>query len=465
MVDELEHSATKADRIGSHIGFSTRRAFMHGLGAAMFVPTATAQPALSPSPMNDVIVVVPGILGSILTKDNKEIWGPSAGAVANGLLTFGNNLDSLSLASEISGKDDSLDGVSATAIFPDVHLIPGLWKIDGYSRLSQSIHENFQITMGTNYFEFAYDWRRDNRVAARRLAALCRKWLEDWRQSSHNPDAKLILVAHSMGGLVCRYFLECLGGWRDTKMLVTLGTPYRGSLKALDALSNGLNVSVAGVNIVDLSKLVRSFASVYQLLPTFPCYDDGSGVLAKVEDARNIPNLDHVKVLDATAFHREIELGVVRNAADPGYASSRYAIHSVTGTFQNTMYTGINQNGRVLMRTTYPNPQPGEVLDGDGTVPRVSTLPIEPAFFSKGYGRVYFAEMHSSIQNSFQVLVHLSGLLSEAQIKRDRFRQRLPRLQLNIEDAYVANAPVRLSCRSDGPPLKLRAMVDFGIVE
>ena len=43
-----------------------------------------------------------------------------------------------------------------------------------------------------------------------------------------------------MGGLVSRYFLECLEGWKDTKALVTFGTPYRGSLNALDGLANGL---------------------------------------------------------------------------------------------------------------------------------------------------------------------------------------------------------------------------------
>jgi pimeloyl-ACP methyl ester carboxylesterase len=60
-----------------------------------------------------------------------------------------------------------------------------------------------------------YDWRRDNRVAARRLKEQTNRWLGEWRREQ--PDAKLILVGHSMGGLVARYFLECLEGWRDTR--------------------------------------------------------------------------------------------------------------------------------------------------------------------------------------------------------------------------------------------------------
>jgi hypothetical protein len=33
-----------------------------------------------------------------------------------------------------------------------------------------------------------------------------------------------------MGGLVARHYLEVFDGWRDTRMLVTFGTPYRGSV-------------------------------------------------------------------------------------------------------------------------------------------------------------------------------------------------------------------------------------------
>ena len=44
-----------------------------------------------------------------------------------------------------------------------------------------------------------------------------------------------------MGGLVSRYYLEVLGGWRDTRRLITFGTPYRGSLNAVDFAANGFS--------------------------------------------------------------------------------------------------------------------------------------------------------------------------------------------------------------------------------
>ena len=43
----------------------------------------------------------------------------------------------------------------------------------------------------------------------------------------------MIVVAHSMGGLVARYWMGPLGGWRVCRALITLGTPHRGAPKAL----------------------------------------------------------------------------------------------------------------------------------------------------------------------------------------------------------------------------------------
>ena len=84
-----------------------------------------------------------------------------------------------------------------------------------------------------------------------------------------------MLVGHSMGGLISRFFLECLDGWRETRTLVTFGTPYRGSVDALDTLVNGKKIKV-----FDLTEVARSLTAIYQLLPTYPCYVDGGAAPA-----------------------------------------------------------------------------------------------------------------------------------------------------------------------------------------
>jgi len=46
---------------------------------------------------------------------------------------------------------------------------------------------------------------------------------------AHVQGGRIDLVAHSMGGLVARFYLQRLGGARRVDRLVTLGTPHRGT--------------------------------------------------------------------------------------------------------------------------------------------------------------------------------------------------------------------------------------------
>ena len=239
--------------------------------------------------MSDVIVLVPGILGSVLQKNGRDVWAASGGAALAGLLSGGGSLRNLAIE-EDSLDDDLGDGVVATRLMPDVHMIPGLWKIDGYTKIGQTIKAIFDVREGSNYFEFPYDWRRDNRVAARRLKQASHRWLENWRADSGNDDARLILVCHSMGGLVSRYFLEVLDGWRDTRALVTFGTPHRGSLNALRTLTEGVRKGPFG--LFDLTEFARSLTSIYQLLPTYRCFAVGQEDLLRIGETNGIPHVD-----------------------------------------------------------------------------------------------------------------------------------------------------------------------------
>ena len=237
----------------------------------------------SKQPMGDVIVLLPGILGSVLERDGRDVWAMSPGAAWRAIRSLGRSVNDLELHDDDPSVDDLGDGVTAPRLVPDLHLIPGLWSIDGYSHIRSSIFATFDVVEGQNWFDFPYDWRRDNRVAARHLAEQRPGWLRAWRQRSGNNDAKLVLVGHSMGGLVARHYLEVLGGWRDTRMLVTFGTPYRGSLNALDFLCNGFKKKIGPIG-VDLTRLLRSLTSVYQLLPRYPVVDAGTGELTRVAE-------------------------------------------------------------------------------------------------------------------------------------------------------------------------------------
>ena len=354
--------------------------------------------------MQDVIVMVPGIMGTTLRQNGRAAWAYSGRTAATTLLTQGRWMnEALALSGEDPLVDDLGDGVSVGGLMPDLHLLPGLWKIDGYRAVRRRLVDDFDLKIGFNYIEFGYDWRRDNRVAGRRLATKCRDALTSWRQQS--PDAKIILLAHSMGGLVARYFLEVLEGWStgDVRALITFGTPFRGSANALDTLANGVRRGP-----VDLTQMSRSFTSIYQLLPLYPMYDPGDGRYVRVGEATGIPNVDAERAKAALAFHHEIRDAVVRNRADPRWERLGYRLCPIVGRMQSTIQTGAARVDGVTMSTIFR----GKDVRGDGTVPRVSAIPLE---FDETEARadLYVATKHGSLQNADAVLTHLAGRITD----------------------------------------------------
>ena len=256
--------------------------------------------------------------------------GPSVGRLLRGLFSGGQTVEDLRLDDDPPDVDDLGDGVEATHLVGDVHLFPRLWRIDGYTKVARRLQQRLRLQPGETYFELPYDWRRDNRVAARKLERQTADWLRQRRQTY--PDAKASLRRALDGRsdlpLLHRGPRRC----KDTRALVTFGTPFRGSLNALDSLVNG----VEKLHLLDLTELTRSFTSIYQLLPIYPCYDDGGTELIRLRDAAELPTIDIARVRAADKFHREIEHAVRANQDAAGAGVVRYAIKPVVGIEQPT---------------------------------------------------------------------------------------------------------------------------------
>jgi Lecithin:cholesterol acyltransferase len=384
-------------------------------------------------PFPDVVIVLPGISGSILAKDGKEIWGTSSGAIWRAISTGGDSIKSLALtASDDPNVDDLGDGVTATGLVQDVHIIPGLWKIDGYSGLTARLRSALGLELGKNMFEFPYDWRRDNRVSARRLQHLSHEWLSSWRNKSGNGKAKLILVAHSMGGLVSRYFLEVLVGWKDARALITFGTPYRGSLNALGFLANGYAKSIGPLS-VDLSSTMRSFTAIYQLLPAFECVDMGTGKLERVGEIEGLPSIDAGRAKDALTFYREMRMAEEENAKLAEYSKGKYEVFPIVGIAQPTFQSATFGGGRVSLIQMID----GKDNSGDGTVPRVSATPLE---LCSDHREIFVSEVHASLQNFDAALVNLTSILTGTQIDLSKFSFAVETLSLDMADVYASDS-------------------------
>ncbi|RYF75081.1 MAG: hypothetical protein EOO29_24375 [Comamonadaceae bacterium] len=395
----------------------------------------------------DLVILLPGITGSVLSNANgKAVWGLSAGVVWRAITSFGSSITGLELAG-----DDVDDGVVATGLVPDATLVPGLVKIDGYTRVRDYLVQQLGLIDGQNFRAFPYDWRRDNRVSAKRLESQAMAWLAHWQAISGNADARLVLIGHSMGGLVARHFIECLGGWQHTRTLVTLGTPHRGALNAVGFIANGMKKGIGPLG-VDLSPLLRSFTSVYQLLPIYPCVAAGGAPLARVADAAaagGLPHVDAARARAARAFHQEIQDAQAANAQLEAYQRNGPAVVPIVGIEQPTAQSARwDGTGDVTLLYSHD----GQDMGGDGTVPRMSGTPIEMSHAAR---EVYAAETHGALQNADATLANLKGVLTRNQIVWRNFQQASDQamLRLELDDVVLPGDTLKLRvCPSEGAP-------------
>lgn len=357
-------------------------------------------------------------MGSVLTRRGAEVWNLSGRAFARAAASLGDSLWSLAIARDDADADD-LDGVRATALLSGAHLVPGFVGIDGYADLQSLVRQRFTCRPGIvdadglpvsgNVFDFPYDWRRDCRVASRGLDRFATRALDRWRADTGNPDARLILLAHSMGGLVSRHFLDVRGGWDRCRALVTFGTPHRGSPQALDRLVNGLQagLSIAHIELTAMSTLLRSFTSVYQLLPRYRCLRmDGEWRYPYEADAA-LPHLDAARAREAFAFHEAIEAGV------SGRPDGAYDLVSIVGTDQETIQGACWDGARLAPMSGMPDWMDPSLGEGDGTVPRVSAIPIEMSRTLRGLQ--FVAGRHGSLQAMGRVLDEVEQLVRQSQ--------------------------------------------------
>ena len=408
------------------------------------------------APMKDMIIILPGILGSILQKDGKDLWAVSGQAVWQIFTNSSATIRNLKLSQDDPEAESLGDGIRATAIMQDTHLVPGLWKIDGYTKTARLITDNFNVAPGdiyndpddkpANFYQFPYDWRRDNRANARILKRLVDKRLKCWRATSGAADAKVILMAHSMGGLVSRYYLEVLEGWQDSRALFTFGTPYRGSLNAVNFLANGYKKL-----FLDLTEVMRSLTSIYQLLPIYKVVNI-NGEYHRIAEAGGLPNIDPFKAQDALAFHREIEAAVERHLQDERYLTS-FTTVPISGVHQPTLQSATLVNGTLTASEALPAVLQGraDLGDGDGTVPKVSSIPLER---SRHLDNFFIAEQHGALQNQAQVLDNLLNALRMGQFALEDVKgeARAAAIGLSLDDLYLADEPVILRARLMGVP-------------
>jgi pimeloyl-ACP methyl ester carboxylesterase len=217
------------------------------------------------------VVVVPGIMGSALCRpDGTRVWLNLRNAIGH---------FDLSLPLTLPLCDSKDDLVPSDLLVGTDARVPRMFGFTEYFDLLEILEAAGFRLAGTAtdddpaYHIFTYDWRRDLVEAARRLHDM----LERLADERGDPDGRFNLVAHSMGGLVARYYLRygtrepsegqpvTWAGARRVRNLVVIATPSGGAIHSLEALLYGSRVGLSYTTLA--APVLARMPSVYQLLP------------------------------------------------------------------------------------------------------------------------------------------------------------------------------------------------------
>ena len=198
------------------------------------------------------VLFVPGTMGSELWLGSERIWP---------------NINLLFTHPEILRYSEDTQ-LQPKGILNEMIIVPNLISFDQYNLLGDYLVEELGYERGNNFIEFAYDWRQDVRQSARDLA----RFIDGW-----NVDSPITIIAHSLGTLVSRYYVEMLGGKKKVGRLLLIGGPHQGVPKIAANLLTGVDLLPFGLMGKKLTEIIETFPSCYQILPLYPCGIDQDG--------------------------------------------------------------------------------------------------------------------------------------------------------------------------------------------
>lgn len=232
-------------------------------------PYAPNQPKKPPQKEEEErlpIIFLPGVAGSILEARDRELWP---------LAPFGDRAD---LAMEPDGKTSS---TKANVVVGDV--LRGRPGMDYYGSFIDSL-KSMGYVENQDLFVFSYDWRQDNASHYDRLDQMIDTAL------SKTGKKKVILTAHSMGGVIARGYVYSRSD-RAAKVdsFITMATPYWGAPKVYYAMINGYQFGNDSVRQELMKILMQNYPAGYQLLPQAPFITDtASGNILSLDESNKI---------------------------------------------------------------------------------------------------------------------------------------------------------------------------------
>ena len=180
------------------------------------------------------IILVPGAMASELYLDKDRIWPPD-------------ELTDFAKLRHLKGGTLRVGGLVRRAQpIPKIGLgAIDLWEsfVGGFLGGELGYRENVDL------FMFPYDWRQDIRLSARKLSEAARGFARTVRETQAIPEntpVKFYLIGHSLGSLVCRWFVDQEQGREVIARMMLLGPVDRGAPSSFIHLQRPIPIRPAG---------------------------------------------------------------------------------------------------------------------------------------------------------------------------------------------------------------------------
>jgi len=247
------------------------------------------------------VVFVPGLMGSELWLGNERVW-PN-------IKTIFTNPELFSYPSNIP--------LEPRNIVDEVVIIPNFIKQDQYNLMGDYLVDELKYRRGVDYFEFAYDWRQDVRISARQLGELIDKI------PTNQP---VIVIGHSLGTMVTRYYVEHLGGKDRIEKIILMGGPHKGAVKGLVSMLVAPQVLPFGLLGERLREIMVTFPTSYQILPDYAVGTDQHG--NKINFLQDVRWLDP-KFLPLIKLGQEFRKELGTTASTPTVCIFGYGVKTI----------------------------------------------------------------------------------------------------------------------------------------
>lgn len=209
----------------------------------------------------DAIIILPGIMGSELFLTEDATYG-SKDYKSGTKLWLGTDTVKNILAVpdyiELLAPEVGCSVSPAEPIVNEVNDELTYGSLDTYKKLYYAIYGEYKSVCDVIFY--SYDWRYDPYDCARELDTYI----------TESGYKNIVIVAHSMGGLVASHYMAIGDKQRDKiHTYVSVGVPYLGADQASYAMITG-NINTLLANLLvsnEARKVCPAFDSMYALLP------------------------------------------------------------------------------------------------------------------------------------------------------------------------------------------------------